>query len=309
MKIKVNKNLIKALLFSSVVLTASNKVQAANMEDIIDVIDDYSVINTSLIERDIPGLPKKAVLKATTNINVRKDKDTNSEIIGGLNENDTVDFLGYENGWYKVKYNGESAYVCADYVSQTFEIDLPSKCDKIVMALDDINIYSTPSYENPITNLLTYESAEVYQETNGFYLAKADGVLGYIPVDFVTDLDTRIVVVDISDQLLKLYKDNEIYLISDVVTGKTDTPSDIGLYNIYSKEQSRYLTGPGYSSYVNYWMPYNGGEGLHDATWRYEFGGDIYTWGGSHGCVNLPLDIAEEIYNNVDVGTQVLVKR
>ncbi len=57
-------------------------------------------------------------------------------------------------------------------------------------------------------------------------------------------------------------------------------------------------------------MPYNGGEGLHDAQWRYGvFGGDIYRYSGSHGCINLPLETAEEIYNNVDVGTQVLIKR
>jgi len=54
-------------------------------------------------------------------------------------------------------------------------------------------------------------------------------------------------------------------------------------------------------------MPYNGGEGLHDATWRTEFGKDIYKTNGSHGCVNLPLDIAKEIYDIVKVGTIVEV--
>ncbi len=311
MKIKMNKKIINALLLGTIVLSSPNKVKATNMDDIINVIDEYNstITNTSLMENDIPGLPKKPVLKATTCVNVRENNNTDSDIVGSLYDGETVDFVGYEDGWYKVKYNGSFAYVSADYVAQTFDIDLPDQCDKLVVLLNDCNIYATPNYENPISTLLTYECAEVYQETNGFYLAKADGNLGYIPVDYVTDLDTRIVVVDIWDQQLKLYKNNGVYLTSDVVTGKDSTPSDIGLYNIYSKELSRNLTGPGYSSYVNYWMPYNGGEGLHDATWRYEFGGDIYTWGGSHGCVNLPLDIAEEIYNNVEVGTQVLVKR
>ena len=68
-----------------------------------------------------------------------------------------------------------------------------------------------------------------------------------------------------------------------------------------------YLKGAGYLSYVNYWMPYNGGEGLHDATWRDEFGKDIYKTSGSHGCINMPLDIAEQVYNNVEVGTIVEV--
>ena len=39
---------------------------------------------------------------------------------------------------------------------------------------------------------------------------------------------------------------------------------------------------------VTYWMPFNGGIGFHDATWRGCFGGQIYIWSGSHGCVNMP---------------------
>ena len=54
-------------------------------------------------------------------------------------------------------------------------------------------------------------------------------------------------------------------------------------------------------------MPYNRGEGLHDATWRQEFGGEIYKNNGSHGCINMPLDIAEKVYNAVSVGTVVEV--
>ncbi len=309
MELRINKKLIISLILNSLILTSnSTKATASNLDEVLNAMDGYETIDTHYDE-GISSLPKKPVIKALTNVNIRSESNTESEILGSLNYGETLKFIGYLNGWYEVYYNGRVGYVSSDYVETTFEVDLPSKCNKIVMVLDDCNIYSTPNYANPITNLLTYECAEVYQETNGFYLTKVNGNLGYIPVDFVTDLDTRIVVVDISDQLLKLYKDNEVYLISDVVTGKNDSPSDIGLYNIYSKEQSRYLTGPGYSSYVNYWMPYNGGEGLHDATWRYEFGGSIYEWSGSHGCVNLPLDIAEEIYNNVDVGTQVLIKR
>ena len=47
-------------------------------------------------------------------------------------------------------------------------------------------------------------------------------------------------------------------------------------------------------------MPFNGGIGLHDATWRSQFGGNIYVSNGSHGCVNLPYKVAEIIFNNID---------
>lgn len=37
--------------------------------------------------------------------------------------------------------------------------------------------------------------------------------------------------------------------------------------------------------------------------------GDIYLGNGSHGCVNLPNEAAETIYDNVEAGTKVLVHR
>ena len=47
--------------------------------------------------------------------------------------------------------------------------------------------------------------------------------------------------------------------------------------------------------------------GLHDSSWRTEYGGDIYLTDGSHGCVNTPLDAIATIYNNITVGTLVVV--
>lgn len=59
---------------------------------------------------------------------------------------------------------------------------------------------------------------------------------------------------------------------------------------------------------VNYWLSFIGGSyGFHDATWRSYFGGYIYTYDGSHGCVNLPLWAAEKLYNNADDGTPVFI--
>lgn len=119
---------------------------------------------------------------------------------------------------------------------------------------------------------------------------------------------TTYVKISISNQTIEVYKDNVLVISSSIVTGTENyTDSDKGTFMIYSKSRNVYLKGTGYLSYVNYWMPYNGGEGLHDATWRQEFGGEIYKTNGSHGCINMPLDIAEQVYNIVKVGTTVEV--
>ncbi|MDD2355657.1 MAG: L,D-transpeptidase, partial [Lachnospiraceae bacterium] len=85
----------------------------------------------------------------------------------------------------------------------------------------------------------------------------------------------------------------------------TGTPD--GMYDITFKETNATLVGEGYQSHVNYWMPFNRGIGLHDATWRSKFGGGIYLTAGSHGCVNLPLSAAKTIYANIEKGEPVIV--
>lgn len=63
-----------------------------------------------------------------------------------------------------------------------------------------------------------------------------------------------------------------------------------------------YLVGPTWNDHVEYWMPFDDQIGLHDSSWRTEYGGDIYLTDGSHGCVNTPLDAIATIYNNITVG-------
>ena len=53
-------------------------------------------------------------------------------------------------------------------------------------------------------------------------------------------------------------------------------------------------------------MPFNGGIGLHDANWRGAFGGNIYTYSGSHGCVNLPNWAAAQMYENIEAGYPII---
>jgi lipoprotein-anchoring transpeptidase ErfK/SrfK len=55
-------------------------------------------------------------------------------------------------------------------------------------------------------------------------------------------------------------------------------------------------------------MPFVGNAvGLHDANWRSNFGGSIYAYAGSHGCVNLPPEEAAELFSLINVGDTVYV--
>ncbi len=101
--------------------------------------------------------------------------------------------------------------------------------------------------------------------------------------------------------------------VSGCVAAGHSTPT--GVYSINNKARNIKLVGGGpkkskthYESFVSYWMCFLGnGYGLHDATWRSNFGGDIYKYSGSHGCVNLPPSKAGELYSMISVGTIVIV--
>ena len=79
-----------------------------------------------------------------------------------------------------------------------------------------------------------------------------------------------------------------------------------GVYSITYMALDVVLTGADYASPVTFWMPFNGGIGLHDATWRASFDDDTYTYDGSHGCVNLPWENARDIFYMVESGMPVI---
>ena len=169
-------------------------------------------------------------------------------------------------------------------------------------------------YDSGTEDKTEVENIEKYQKilrlsTDGNYdfVQTEDMKYGYIESSKLEVLPELYVEVDLSDQTVELYKDNDIILTTLCVTGKDSTPTRIGYFPIKYKTYDTYLKGPGYNSHVYYWMPFDGGIGLHDAAWRDEFGGDIHFNNGSHGCVNMPHDAAKTIYENVSTGTKVLV--
>ncbi len=122
------------------------------------------------------------------------------------------------------------------------------------------------------------------------------------------DIGSSYVEIDMTNQHLYLYQRGNIVLETDFVSGNMSngcmTPP--GVFGITYKTKNAVLRGADYVTPVNYWMPFNGNVGMHDATWRSEFGGEIYLTNGSHGCINLPLDMAAAIYEYMSEGFPVI---
>lgn len=131
-----------------------------------------------------------------------------------------------------------------------------------------------------------YSTREVSTENNGF--------------------GNTYVEINLTDQTLYYYQDGQIAVESQFVSGKmtSDRWTPPGIFTLTYKQTDRILKGEkradgsySYQSHVNFWMPFNGGIGLHDASWRSTYGGTIYKYSGSHGCINMPYEKAKAVYN------------
>lgn len=129
------------------------------------------------------------------------------------------------------------------------------------------------------------------------------------------DLNGTYVEVDLSNQYLWFYKYGSLVVESPIVSGlpTEERATHEGVFTIPYKQSPANLVGQGggpgetWDVEVQYWMPFDDGQGLHDATWQYSFGGTVYQTNGSHGCINLPLDVAAAIYNEMEENVCILI--
>ena len=130
------------------------------------------------------------------------------------------------------------------------------------------------------------------------------------------DWGNTYVEVDLTNQKVYLFVNGSLVVSGPCVTGKPSTgcATPQGSYSIKYKAMNVTLRGPKqpdgsyeWESPVTFWMPFNGGIGLHDASWQHAFGDPRgYLYSGSRGCVNLQYSVAQTIYNNVAAGTPVI---
>lgn len=153
------------------------------------------------------------------------------------------------------------------------------------------------------------EAKEIIEAVkNGQDITKEPAFSQTAKVKGSNDVGNTYVEIDMTKQHLWFYKNGALVVEGDVVTGgaSTNTLTPAGTYVLNYKERHAKLVGEDYVSPVEYWMPFNGNIGIHDASWRSEFGKQIYLTNGSHGCINSPFELAKTIYENIEAGTPIV---
>ena len=119
-----------------------------------------------------------------------------------------------------------------------------------------------------------------------------------------TSFGERWIEIDLSEQKLKAWEEESLFLETLISSGLPQTPTPIGEFHIWTKLRATKMEGGSGKSFyslpnVPYVMFFEGrgipnwkGYGLHGTYWHSDFGNRR-----SHGCVNLPTSVAEQLYN------------
>lgn len=176
-------------------------------------------------------------------------------------------------------------------VSDKLEFELKVKKDKIYY----IKVYSYCTIDGE-KKLSSYEMQPLE--------------CGEVPKVHGYNVGDTYIEISLDEQHMWYYKNGELIVSTDVVTGYKnahDTPT--GLYYIINKASPAELVGETWDVWVNFWLGVTyDGIGIHDSTWRTGgYGGNIYTYDGSHGCINTPYDAVKKIYENCKENTPVVI--
>ena len=223
------------------------------------------------------------------------------------------------------------ASIMKDWVTKdndgNYSIDLDNNIKEFVNILSDKASYLIPSTKFNATGIgqiyiafgrKTYASIDKEKEIDRIkeQLGKkesADFEVIYNSLPDYININSYIEL-DLTRQRVWMYINGKCILNTPCVTGNVASgySTPVGIYYLTYKTMNTTLEGYNsdgskYSSPVTFWMPFNGGIGFHDASWRYSFGGNIYMTNGSHGCVNLPLAAARTMYNNINTSIPIIL--
>ncbi len=118
----------------------------------------------------------------------------------------------------------------------------------------------------------------------------------------------RRIEVDLGSQTATLFENGAVVRSWKISSGKAATPTDVGNFRVYahvrmqdmkSREPDGSITETPNVPWVTY---FNGDEGFHGTYWHNDFGNRR-----SHGCVNMPIDVARFVYEWSPVGMEVSV--
>lgn len=279
----------------------------------IDFSDNQDAYVSAEVTQDDPAL--QSALEACNNYTKASITYTFGDQSTTLDGNTIKDWLQFDEKGQLVWDDNSFQQHVADYVAQLAATYDTVGTEREFQATSGRTVYVSSSvYGWKIDQAA--ETAQLSQEIQSGTHTTREPVYSQTANAYgVNDLGNTYIEVDLSEQHMYYYQDGVNIFESDFVSGNmsyADRQTHAGIFTLYYKKSPDVLRGgqKGTANYyeqpVQYWMPFDGGIGFHDADWRDEFGGDIYLTSGSHGCINLPPENAEVLYDLIQYDVPIV---
>lgn len=283
-------------------------------ESAIDFSNTPEVYVSAAVTKDDPEL--QAALEACNNYTKASITYTFGDQSTTLDGNTIKDWLQFDEKGQLIWDDNSFQQHVADYVAQLAATYDTVGTEREFQTTSGRTVYVSSSvYGWKIDQAA--EAAQLSQEIQSGTQTTREPVYSQTANSYgVNDLGDTYIEVDLSEQHMYYYQNGSDIFESDFVSGNmsyADRQTHAGIFTLYYKKSPDVLRGTmkadgtyEYESEVQYWMPFDGGIGFHDASWRDEFGGDIYLTDGSHGCINLPPDNAAVLYDIIQYGVPIV---
>lgn len=280
----------------------------------IDFSDNQDAYVSAEVTQDDPAL--QSALEACNNYTKASITYTFGDQSTTLDGNTIKDWLQFDEKGQLIWDDNSFQQHVADYVAQLAATYDTVGTEREFQTTSGRTVYVSSSvYGWKIDQAA--EAAQLSQEIQSGTQTTREPVYSQTANSYgVNDLGDTYIEVDLSEQHMYYYQNGSDIFESDFVSGNmsyADRQTHAGIFTLYYKKSPDVLRGTmkadgtyEYESEVQYWMPFDGGIGFHDASWRDEFGGDIYLTGGSHGCINLPPDNAAVLYDIIQYGVPIV---
>lgn len=283
-------------------------------ESIDNIINDFHIKGKDVVVLEVGDEYKEDGAVATFN---KKDISDEIKIVSNVDTSKVGTYTviySYYLKYFKVGKTIQRKVVVEDTQKPVLIINSEKEIHVGVGQVYNIpSASATDNYDGDITNKIEIKS-DLNLNEKGVYSVNysvSDSSGNETKDKIIINVEEKNAYIDvsISEQRLNYYEYGKLVLSSDIVTGVNNgTPT--GNYRVLNKARNVTLKGANYTSFVNYWIAFIGHSyGIHDASWRTNFGGSIYKYNGSHGCINMPYTNASKLYNMVDIGTPVHVNK
>ncbi|WP_455542212.1 C40 family peptidase [Intestinibacter sp.] len=121
-------------------------------------------------------------------VNVRKGPSTSYASLGKLNKGDKVEYISTSNSWAQIKYNGQTGYVSAQYISKT---STESNAQVKYVNCSSLNVRSGAGTSYSVVTSITLNTqVEVLSTSNGWSKIKVGSTTGYVSSKYLSDTKT-----------------------------------------------------------------------------------------------------------------------